>query len=149
MSKRSSPSPSGDDLEIVSWTGRTSPVTGERPPRQFTIGDRSASPMFASIADAQKAKREIRLDPYRKSPIPDMMKGHKKVPAMKDIMPDLKKMKKDGTWGGKRRSRAARRVRGTRRRHRTKNVKSRRVKKTRKTRSGRRTRRRSTRTGRK
>jgi len=96
MSKRNSPSPARDDIEIVGLTGRTSPT-------------------FASIADAEsfgKIKRDIQLDPYRKSPLPDLMKDHKKVPVMDDIMPALNKKKNDGTWGGKRHRRTRKRGRG-------------------------------------
>ena len=96
MSKRNSPSPARDDIEIVGLTGRTSPT-------------------FASIADAEsfgKINRDIQLDPYRKSPLPDLMKDHKKVPVMDDIMPALNKKKNDGTWGGKRHRRTRKRGRG-------------------------------------
>ena len=121
------------DLEIVSWTGRTSPVTGVRPPTQYTIGDKSNSPMFNSISDAQKARADNVIGKLRNTPTPELT----------NIMATLGNMKEEGTWGGKRRRRASRRTRRTRKSRRAKTTKRRRIKKSRKTTSSRRSRRRS------
>ena len=89
------------DPELVTtWHGRLSPITRERPVT-YTLGTRSNSPMFTSIDDLRKAKREIRLDPHSDSPLPDIFKTPRgETPTMDEIMPKLEEMKQG--WGEKR-----------------------------------------------
>ena len=85
---------------VTTWHGRISPTTGERPVA-YTMGSRSDSPMFTSIDDLRKAKRELRLDPHRGSPLPDIFKTPRgETPTMDEVMPRLEEMKQG--WGEKR-----------------------------------------------
>tara|TARA_Y100000816_G_scaffold292466_1_gene287897 strand:+ start:6611 stop:7858 length:1248 start_codon:yes stop_codon:yes gene_type:complete len=85
---------------ITSWHGRRDPITEERP-TTYTVGSRSDSPVYTSKDDARKAKRELELDPYRSSPLPDVFKTSTgETPIMKEIMPELEK--RNEGWGEKR-----------------------------------------------
>ena len=87
--KKSSIAMNNSDPELVTtWHGRISPITKERPVT-YTIGSRSNSPMFTSIDDVRKAKREIRLDPHRGSPLPDIFKTPRgETPTWMKLCPD-------------------------------------------------------------
>lgn len=90
-----------DDPELVTtWHGRISPTTGRRPVT-YQLGKRADSPMFTSLDDLRKKKREIKLDPYRDSPLPNIFDAPRsKTPTMSEIMPKLQDMKEG--WGEKR-----------------------------------------------
>lgn len=98
--KSNIPMNKSDPELVTTWHGRLSPTTRERPVT-YTLGTRSNSPMFTSIDDLRKAKREIRLDPHSDSPLPDIFKTPRgETPTMDEIMPKLEEMKQG--WGEKR-----------------------------------------------
>ena len=99
--KRSNTPVDDPDPELVTTRhGRISPITGERPV-SYTLGTRSDSPMFTSIDDLRKAKRERRLDPHSSSPLPNIFETPRgQTPTMDEIMPKLQEMKEG--WGEKR-----------------------------------------------
>jgi hypothetical protein len=87
-----------DDPELVTtWHGQINPVTGKRPVT-YQLGTRADSPMFTSLDDLRKKKREIKIDPYRDSPLPNIFDTPRsKTPTMDEIMPKLQNMKEG--WG--------------------------------------------------
>lgn len=87
------------ELMTTTWHGRQNNVTGETPVH-YTLGRPDMSPIFTNIDDVNKKKRNIKLDPYRDSPLPDIFKEARNVtPTMDEIMPTLQQ-KKEG-WGEK------------------------------------------------
>ena len=128
-------SKSDSDLVTTSWHGRWDPVTRERP-TTYTLGTRTNSPVFTSIDDARKAKRELQLDPYRNSPLPDVFKTSRgETPTMEEIMPELKK--RNEGWG-EQRTKHKKGGRNTKTKKLRKIKKSRRTKKSRKSKTSRR-----------
>ena len=57
----------------TAWHGRLSPITGKRE-TTYTLGSRSDSPVFRSLDEWKRAKRNRKVDPHRDSPIPDIFK---------------------------------------------------------------------------
>ena len=89
-----------DTERETTWHGRLNPITGKRPVT-YTIGSRSDSPLFSSIDDLKREKRNRRVDPHRDSPIPDIFKTSSgETPTMDEVMPELKK--RNEGWGEKR-----------------------------------------------
>jgi len=127
-----------DPLRVTALHGRLSPITGERE-TTWSLGSRSDSPVFTSIDALNKAKRDLELDPYPNSPLPDVFSGEN--PTMDEVMPKLKE-RKEG-WGEKRSKRSklldeikkgGRNTKKTKIRKSRKTKKSRKSKKTRKSR---------------